>query len=341
MNPQEVPRNYSPADSVDSDPNHKEAPIAPPLLSESRIILETIGAPAYSAYRPPLTLPALLFLLTLASTTMAGTFYYSGFLDAAGKGDLPEGILGSLISGLPYAFAIMGILLAHEMGHFLACRYYGLSATYPYFIPFPLLSIAGTMGAFIRIRTAFRNARELYDVGIAGPLLGYLFSLPALVLGLAASHLTSLGAETEGTMYFGEPLVFKIAAHLIFPNYSEAAETINLHPIGWAAWFGIFATSINLLPIGQLDGGHIVYALFGPLWHRRCSIAFCSGLVVLSALTWSPAYLVFGGLVFFLGLRHPHTVEGDRITDPRRKWLALLALLIFVLSFVPIPVYLK
>jgi len=258
----------------------------------------------------------------------------------SGRGELPEGILGSLISGLPYAFAIMGILLAHELGHFLACRYYGISATYPYFIPFPLLSIAGTMGAFIRIRSAFRNARELFDVGISGPLLGFIFTLPALVLGLAASNLTGLQAETEGTMFFGEPLIFKIVAHSLIP-YNESLESINLHPIGWAAWFGVFATSINLLPIGQLDGGHIVYALFGPLWHRRCSVACCLGLVLLSLFTWSPAYLVFGALVFFLGLRHPRTWEEDIIVDPKRKWLALIALLIFVLSFIPVPVYME
>ena len=285
--------------------------------------------------------PAVLFVLTLASTTMAGFFYFSGFLAASGKGDFPEGILGSLISGLPYAFAVMGILLAHEMGHFLACRYYQLASTYPYFIPFPLLSIAGTMGAFIRIRTPFRNTRQLFDVGIAGPLLGYLFALPALVIGMIASNLTVLEPDTEGLIFFGEPLIFKMVAHLVFPHYNEAAETINLHPIGWAAWFGIFATSINLLPMGQLDGGHIVYALFGPVWHRRFSIAFCAGLVALSAFTWSPAYLVFGALVYFLGLKHPTLMEPGTISGQGRRWLALLALIIFLLSFVPVPVYMK
>jgi len=306
-----------------------------------------LGKEGYGFY-PPLTaevaavpqsspaLAVLLFLLTLVSTTLAGTSYYIGFLVMAGS-DKEVPILRALWGGFPYAFAIMAILLAHELGHYLACRYYRLSATYPYFIPLPIFSIAGTMGAFIRIRSPFQNARQLFDVGIAGPLAGYIFSLPALILGLAASNINDIPTNTEGTVFFGEPLIFKAVAQFFF-HYDETVSSLNLHPIGWAAWFGIFATSINLIPIGQLDGGHIVYSLFGPVWHRRCSIACCLGLVSISVISWSPAYLVFAVLVFILGLRHPHTWEEDRIVDSKRKWLAVIALIIFIFSFVPVPV---
>lgn len=308
-----------------------------PLPEDEAVYYSTVTKPpVLPAYHPSLGIPLLLFAATLISTTLAGISYFLGFISMAGR-DHSVGLLASLIGGFPYAFAIMGILLAHEMGHYLACRYYRISATYPFFIPFPFLSIAGTMGAFIRIRSAFYNARQLFDVGIAGPLLGYLFALPALVMGLASSSLVSNESTSEGSLYFGEPLIFKAVAHLLF-RYDESSMSINLHPIGWAAWFGIFATSMNLLPIGQLDGGHIVYALFGPRWHRRCSIACCIGIALLSLITWSPAYVVFGILLLILGLRHPDTWEGDRIVDRGRKIWAAVALLILVLSFIPVPV---
>jgi len=282
--------------------------------------------------------PLILFLLTLVSTTLAGIEYQNSFLlqqqSGAGR-NFYSGI--SLTAGFSYAFAVVGILLAHELGHYLACRYYGIAATLPYFIPFPLLSYAGTMGAFIRIRSIFRNRRQLFDVGVAGPLAGYVFALPALIVGMKASHVIPIDTDAEGMISFGEPLIFKLVAHLFF-DYSEATHTINLHPVGWAAWFGIFATSINLFPAGQLDGGHMVYALLGKQWHRRVSIAVCIGLGLISLVTWSSAYLFFGALVFFLGLRHPQLLFEEERLDSRRVWLALLALVILIVSFIPVPV---
>jgi membrane-associated protease RseP (regulator of RpoE activity) len=241
------------------------------------------------------------------------------------------------MGGFMYAFAVVGILLAHELGHYLACRYYGIAATLPHFIPFPLFSYAGTLGAFIRIKSPFGNRKQLFDVGVAGPLAGYAFALPALVIGMKASQVIPIDTSATDLISFGEPLIFKIVAHLFF-DYSEVTETINLHPIGWAAWFGVFATSINLFPAGQLDGGHVTYALLGNKLHRKVSLGLCAALVLLSAVTWSPAYLFFGLLVYFLGLRHPQTLSDEEPLDTRRKWIAVLAAIVFALSFIPIPI---
>jgi membrane-associated protease RseP (regulator of RpoE activity) len=172
---------------------------------------------------------------------------------------------------------------------------------------------------------------------VAGPLAGYAFALPALIIGMKASQVVPIDPNAKDLISFGEPLIFKIVAHLFF-NYSEATDTINLHPIGWAAWFGIFATSINLFPAGQLDGGHVTYALFGSKWHKKASLGLCAALVLLSAFTWSLAYLFFGLLVYFLGLRHPQTLSDEGPLDTRRKWIAVLAAAVFILSFIPVPI---
>jgi membrane-associated protease RseP (regulator of RpoE activity) len=320
--------------------NSSELPVTeePGAMNPS---LEAVHPPEYLPiveYRPRLVIPIVLFFLTLVSTTISGSLYQDSFLQQqhAATGQNPSSGV-SLITGFSYAFAVVGILLAHELGHYLACRYYGIAATLPYFIPFPLLSYAGTMGAFIRIRSIFRNRRQLFDVGVAGPLAGYIFALPALYIGMRASHVIPIDTNTEGMVSFGEPLIFKLVAHFFF-DYSEATHTINLHPVGWAAWFGIFATSINLFPAGQLDGGHIVYALFGKAWHKRVSIAVCIGLALISLVTWSPAYLFFASLVFFLGLRHPQLLTEEDRLDRRRIWIALIAAVILIISFIPVPI---
>ncbi len=196
-----------------------------------------------------------------------------------------------LLNGLPFAFTILVILLAHEMGHYLTCRYYGIDATLPYIIPVPPfiflgadtvvpLNPFGTFGAVIKIRSRFPDRRQLFDVGIAGPLAGFIFIIPSLIVGLQLSTPYTSADPSQGTLEFGEPLIFRLAAMAFFPGEANAA--ISLHPIGWAAWFGMLATSINLLPIGQLDGGHIVYGLFGARSHRIISSVAFGALVGIS-----------------------------------------------------------
>ena len=220
-----------------------------------------------------------------------------------------------LLNGLPFAFTILLILLAHEMGHYLTCRYYDIDATLPYVIPAPPFivlatgtivpfMIFGTFGAVIKIRSRFPDRRQLFDVGIAGPLAGFVFIIPALIIGLRLSTEHAIAYPVQGTWEFGEPLIFRLATMAFFPGEADAA--INLHPIGWAAWFGMIATSINLLPIGQLDGGHMVYGLFGARPHRIISYITFGALVGISFYSWPMlGYLLFALILLFIGFRHP------------------------------------
>lgn len=292
-----------------------------------------------------LFLSLTLLLATFFTTLIAGFSLDYAFRHAGHAGPLEvfpglSSLLrhpARLFGGLSFSLTLLTILSTHELGHYLACRYYGIDSTLPFFIPFP--SIIGTLGAFIRIRSPFVNRRALFDVGIAGPLAGFAFILPALILGFRASQLITL--DSTGGLYFGEPLLFKLAAQLFIPDHGTH-QTINLHPVGWAAWFGLLATSLNLLPIGQLDGGHVTYALFGPKLHRIISLGMILMLIPLGLLAWrTPSYLFFGVILLLLGLRHPRTLNNEEPIGKGRFYIGAIALLIFVLSFVPIPVTIK
>lgn len=241
-----------------------------------------------------------------------------------------------ILSGLPFSFTLLSILLAHEMGHFMACRYYGIRCTYPHVIPAPpLLTPFGTFGAVIVIKSNFLNRRQVFDVAIAGPIAGFAFLIPALAVGLRLSQLFIPGSEGTGFIEFGEPLLLEIFARGFFPF--EDLTKIELHPIGFAAWFGMLATAMNLLPAGQMDGGHIVYAMGGPKVHRWVSLATLATLSVLGVLVWS-GYLLFGLIVVFLAFRHPHPLIDYGGIGAGRKILAVVAVLIFILTFTLIPV---
>lgn len=245
----------------------------------------------------------------------------------------------AFLRGLPYALALMFILGSHELGHFLACRRHGIHCTPPFFIPLPsipgYLDTFGTFGAFIRIKQPFLNRTQLFDVGFTGPLCGMVAALPVFIAGMQLS--TVIARKPEGTvLIFGDSLLLLLGVKYLVPG--AGTGTLALHPLGWAAFFGFLATSLNLLPIGQLDGGHIVYAVLGPRGHRHVSIAAITGLVLVSALSFPWAgYLPFALLVFFvLKLKHPPTLMDGLPLDRRRRWLSLLALLILVLTFVPV-----
>ena len=291
------------------------------------------------AERPKYRLSLLLFLLTFLATLLVGTqlalsFRLSG--PTAGGLEFFIAVLEHplvLVYGLAFALAIMGILLAHELGHYLACRYYGISATLPYFIPFP--NLIGTMGAFIRIRSHFPQRRALFDVGIAGPLAGFLVAVPTLLLSLPHSKIIQVDPSAMA-ISFGEPLIFKLAAWF-FQLQTPPGKDLYIHPVAFAAWVGFFATALNLLPMGQLDGGHIVYALFGK-YHRQISLGFA--LVVIPALMfffWSP-WIVWALIPLLLGIHHPPTLDDGIPLDPARKGIALAGLLVFILCFIPAPI---
>jgi len=226
-----------------------------------------------------------LFLATFLSTTFAGISYvgvYGDFLTTLMAVLLNPSLL---VLGLPFSFTFLIILLAHEFGHFFACRYYGIKCTPPFFIPLPI-SIAGTLGAFIRIKSAFQNKRTLFDVGVAGPLAGFAFVVPALFVGISHSQLIPKGSVADG-INFGEPLLFKLIGRIVI-GYSPSTQDMIAHPIAMAAWFGLLATCLNLFPIWQLDGGHIAYAILGRERQKQLSIGAAIALVLMSF--WALAY---------------------------------------------------
>ncbi len=321
------------------------------------------------APRPPLPppwppwVPAVFLTLTVITTLLCGVLYQAEF--GTIQADDFSALLASpwtrfslLLYGLPFCVSVLGILIAHELGHYLTCRRYGIDSTLPYVLPAPpLIPIPpplavllgaggwhwaltwfnpfGTFGAVIRIRAPFRDRRQLFDVGVAGPLAGFVLILPILVLAMSWSK--QFDQLPEGGWLFGEPLLFQAALWLFYPGTDPAR--IMLHPIGWAAWFGMLATSLNLMPIGQLDGGHIVYALFGKRVHHWVSRLTFLGLVALSFASWPPfiGYTIFGLLGLLLGRRHPPTLYDREAPRGARIWIALLALLILVLTFIPVP----
>jgi membrane-associated protease RseP (regulator of RpoE activity) len=285
-----------------------------------------------------------LFLATILSTAFASLFY--GIGDVGFFSTLHACIHkpSLILHGLPFSISLVSILLAHELGHFFACRYYGMRCTPPFFIPLPI-SIAGTLGAFIRIKSQFRHRRALFDIGVAGPLAGFLFVAPLLWIGIRLSTLIPKSSIPPGSLSLGEPLLFRLLGRFLL-GYSPDRQDIIVHPIAMAAWVGLLATSLNLLPIWQLDGGHIAYAIWGRALQKKVSVVGIALLILVSFLGWpTPSYLLFGLLLLLIGARlrfyHPPPLcEEDKLGNGRLL-LGLLALIILIVSFIPIPVTIK
>ena len=275
----------------------------------------------------------VLFLATVLSTTYVGSSHYAGF--ASDFGDVPD---VSIFQGAWYSLTIIAILGFHEMGHYLACRYYGVEASLPFFLPAPIV-LTGTFGAVIRIRGLIPAKRMLFDIGAAGPIAGFVVAVPALVVGLWMSRVVPLPEEGFDGFMLGEPLLFQFVAWLIWGSAPDG-YTINLHPVGLAAWFGLLVTAINLFPIAQLDGGHISYAALGrrstmvTLVSTVCIVALAM-VVSLSWLFWAVMMII---MLFIFGPRHPPTMDDHLPLDPTRRWIAVGTLVIFVLCFTPAPV---
>ncbi len=284
------------------------------------------------------TIAAVLFVFTVLSTLTVGAEFAAAY--RANVGPFTGASLfgpyiavffhpALLLTGLPFAFTLLGILLAHELGHFFACRYYRIPASYPYFIPAPTL--IGTMGAFIRIRAPIIHRKALFDIGLAGPVVGFAFAVPALVVGIATSKVVP-GVEAHSWIVFGSPWLVKIFEAVLRPDVRPSDLLLN--PVGYAAWVGLFVTALNLLPASQLDGGHVVYAL-APERHRYFSLAAIVALVPLSYF-WG-GWLLWAVLLIFLGLRHPPILDPWEPLDAKRMLWAVAALAIFVLCFTPVP----
>lgn len=283
-------------------------------------------------------LNGLLILLTVLSTTVLGArfaFNFSHNLPAFEfENELPAlaKILTTprlLADGLSYSLTLMTILMAHEMGHYLACAYYRIDATLPFFLPAP--TFIGTLGAFIRFRSPIYSRKVLFDIGIAGPLAGFAFLVPALAIGISYSKVIP-GIAHQGDMALGTPLILRAMEALIFPGV-QAAD-IYLHPIARAAWVGLLATALNLLPIGQLDGGHILYAFIGDR-HALVSTTACLVLIPLGLLYWP--WAIWGTLFLIFARRHFSIVDTAELGTGRR-WLGALSVVIFLLCFIPEPV---
>jgi membrane-associated protease RseP (regulator of RpoE activity) len=286
-----------------------------------------------------LWLHALLLAMTLFTTTLVGAHMQYNFVHNLPFFDLNRDLdiftvgfrsLAIFEGGLPFSLTLLAILMAHEMGHYLACVYYSVDATLPFFLPAPT-PFTGTLGAFIRIRSPIYSKRILFDIGIAGPLAGFIFVVPALGAGLAFSKIIP-GINHQGAIQLGTPALLWLLQKTIFPGVPAA--DIYLHPVARAAWVGMFATALNLLPVGQLDGGHIVYALLGRS-HKWITQTFLLALLPMGRL-WNGWWL-WAVLLFFLARKHPPVYDQTDIGLPRVK-LGILALAVFLLCFSIAPI---
>jgi membrane-associated protease RseP (regulator of RpoE activity) len=300
-----------------------------------------VAAPRHRRY----WLHVLLLLLTFGTTLVVGARLQYNFTH-----DLPAFGLDSfsdlfpvmwiwqeparLAMGIPFSFTLIGILLAHEFGHFFLAEKNRVYATLPYFIPAP--TFIGTFGALIRIKSPIRSRQALFDIGIAGPIAGFLVAVPVLLWGLALSKPMPANIP-HSAIEFGYPLIFRIGHHLLarFTPHAAPLGNLYLHPVGVAAWVGMFATALNLLPGGQFDGGHILYAIAPRIhkWVTRGSIAV---LIPLGLFFWS-GWLVWALILGFTGMRHPLVPAWPGVGTTRR-WLALVAVLMLGLTLVLAPV---
>jgi len=301
---------------------------------------DSVKRPASFFTQNRVWLNILLFVLTVLTTFFVGFSWSASYKYADtifGNPQLapdpailldPEIIRLSLV----YAVVLIGILLGHELGHFLTCRYYSIDATLPYFIPAPTL--IGTLGAFIKIRSPITKKQQLFDIGIAGPLTGFVLSVPAIIYGLSLSKVVP-SLPREEALIFGEPLLLKIVGSFIFKGIPEGFDVVP-HPVAFAGWVGVLVTALNLFPVGQLDGGHVAYALWGQK-SRKIAPIFLGIFVLMGVFFWI-GWFVWALLIYFLGLKHPRITDEDKPLSPRRRSIGYLMLVIFILSFIPDPI---
>jgi membrane-associated protease RseP (regulator of RpoE activity) len=240
--------------------------------------------------------------------------------------------------GPMYSIAILMILGAHEFGHYFACRWHDVDCTLPFFIPAPFLPFTGTLGAVIRIKEPFPSRKALFDVGVAGPIAGFVTLVPFLIVGIYWSRVDVAPPPSPDLVYFGEPLLLNWIADLVHGPRLPGTD-LFIHPVAFGAWFGMLATAINLLPFGQLDGGHIAYAVFGPRarWIGMATLALMLVLVWFS-YSWIVMAVMLLVMTWFMGFRHPAPLDDFTPLGPGRVLVAVLALAILVACFTPTPI---
>jgi membrane-associated protease RseP (regulator of RpoE activity) len=304
----------------------------------------------------------ILFILTLVSMLLAGAIYSYEGTGSENEIELILSLFANLKSGIPFGLSLLAILLAHEFGHYLAGRTNKTHVTLPYFIPFPF-SPFGTMGAFIQLKEPPKNRRILLDIGIAGPLAGLALTIPILLIGLSLSPIENFPSfipEGVSLSLEGNSILYLLAKYVVHGEWLPAPSSYNgvsplaywarylftgfptptggrdvfLHPMAWAGWAGLLVTALNLIPAGQLDGGHVLYVLLGGRTRRILPII----LVALSVLglAWT-GWWIWVFLIFFFGRQHAEPLDQITKLDSRRKALAIFALVLFFLIFIPVP----
>ena len=301
----------------------------PTIREEDNGRLAIVALP--QVFNPPASdwrINLALFIATIFATLATASFYYA---------ETPEQAF-QIWRGWPFSLSIMLILGAHELGHYFAARYHKVAVTLPYFIPLPIISPIGTMGAVIRMKAPIKNKRTLFDIGVAGPLAGLFFAVPILLYGLATSEIIPI---SSAGLLEGNSILYYLAKLVIFGEFlpSETID-VSLNQVAWAGWVGLLVTALNLMPVGQLDGGHIVYSLIG----ERAKKLFAPVIVVLVALTVTSFFIdntftwgIWVLLLFFFGRAHAEPLDDVTPLDSRRFWLGIGMLIVFALIFVPIP----
>lgn len=334
-----------------------------PLFREENgkpAIILTESVQNNSKSKPILNL--VLFVLTLLSVLLSGALYALGGEQSTSNNFWLD-LLHNLGKGWPFALSLLAILGAHEFGHYLAGRYHHTNVTLPFFIPFPL-STFGTMGAFIQMKDLPKNRKHLLDIAIAGPLAGMLFAIPILIVGLLLSEVQALpSAMAQGQAFQLEgnsllylflkwltkgqllpapaslaglpPVVFWVRYFFTGQPVPLGGMDVMLHPMAWAGWAGLLVTSLNLIPAGQLDGGHIFYVLFGSTGSRRI-LPFVLAALIGLGFVWNGWWL-WAVLIFFLGRTHAEPMDQITSLDNKRKWLGVFTLVLFILVFTPVP----
>ncbi len=266
----------------------------------------------------------ILFIATFSTTLAAGALQAGVNIFKE-----PERIL----EGLPFAATLMTILLVHELSHYITSKKHHTEATLPYFIPAP--SIIGTFGAFIKMKSPIITRKALIDIGASGPIAGFIVSISASIIGLSMSKVTPLQTiESMPAISLGDSLLFSYLSRLTLGVTPDEYD-ILLHPVAFAGWIGLFITFLNLMPIGQLDGGHIAYAIFGQR-HKQISLAIVLLLMLLGLFFWE-GWAIWSILMLILGIKHPPVTYWEIPLDPRRKFISVLCLIILIITFIPSP----
>jgi Zn-dependent protease len=287
-------------------------------------------------------LPICLLAVSIFTTASTGALLMQNFRlgqpPLASEGDLfPLHWIwnhpSALASGWSFSLTLLGILLAHEAGHFFYCRHHGILASWPYVLPAPTLS--GTAGAVIRIRSRIPSRRALMEVGIAGPIAGYLVAFPTTIAGILLSRPVDAGSA-PALVQFHQPWTVVLLDRLLVAWVSGVPTLDNLlpHPILIASWVGLFVTSLNLIPAGQLDGGHILYAI-SPFWHRRMTIAVPVVLLIMGLTLWT-GWVLWGIILLLPAMRHPHVPFFPQLPY-KHRWLCVVAFVLLALTFLPAP----